>query len=216
MQNGTLAINDALHTAIIPPAWRLQIGTFDEHIGIDLAAFAIEDVRRSTTVDAIISAATRWIALQPTDVRVTPKRTVVTIHGGVGDVTIPVPAPARALCDRTSRTGHHCGARSPPSPQPRVLRLRPGVRGALVERVLAAPIDELGSILATIDGEGVEGAPTRRLDYGARARGSARTCGVDRRSLRDASGSERPERSRDRYPLDARPGDDALAAEGAA
>ena len=86
MQNGTLAINDALHTAIIPPAWRLQIGTFDEHIGIDLAAFAIEDVRRSTTVDAIISAATRWIALQPTDVRVTPKRTVVTIHGGVGDV----------------------------------------------------------------------------------------------------------------------------------
>jgi hypothetical protein len=42
-------INDALRTAIIPPAWRLQIGTFDERIGTDLPAFAIEDVRRSTT-----------------------------------------------------------------------------------------------------------------------------------------------------------------------
>ena len=58
-------INDALRTAIIPPAWRLQIGTFDERIGTDLPAFAIEDVRRSTTVADIISAATRWIALQP-------------------------------------------------------------------------------------------------------------------------------------------------------
>ena len=58
-------INDALRSAIIPPAWRLQIGTFDERLGIDLPAFAIEDVRRSTTVDEILSAATRWIALQP-------------------------------------------------------------------------------------------------------------------------------------------------------
>ena len=38
-------INDVLRTAIIPPAWRLQIGTFDERIGTDLPAFAIEDKR---------------------------------------------------------------------------------------------------------------------------------------------------------------------------
>lgn len=58
-------INYIAGTALIPAAWRLQIGAFSAALGAtDLPVLAIEDVRRSTTVGEISALATRWLVQQ--------------------------------------------------------------------------------------------------------------------------------------------------------